>query len=257
MNHRHPKWAEARLLQFVNFARSGEDILNHPNLQDNPDTGEGSYAIGEKVAQAIVDYRPKLTYRRYREIKELLDVPGLGTDKLDDLLFSFTNRADAAFEQALRNDLLGENWELNPQTIDYRSADEFLRIVNNRENYLRTIAPFYSNSFHWYSREAKRELEMRIHRAHLEAYFDNHLGAFQFAFWWYLFDYDNWFSYDRMKIACETYLGHHPGQEGLQFRMIHLGGYSSITEHRRGMTIPTIVNYPELRITIWDAQLND
>ncbi len=259
MASEHPQWAQDRLLQFLNSVQSAEEIYQNPDLQDDPESGsKQGYVIGEKTAENILTHRSSLPRRRFESTDQVLDVPGLGEDKLNDLVHSFAIPADDAFVEALFAGPLGENWEVTPHVLEYASDAEFNLVADHAESFRRAVAPLYSNILSYYSNEAKRELEIRIHGAHQENYFESHLGSFPFAYWWYLFDQDNWFSYETMRGLCEDYLGYHGNDDRtMQFRMIHLGGYDSISDHRRFYTLPVVVNYPELRITLWSAELRD
>ena len=259
MAQNHPTWAANRLLNFLNQARTAKAIYQHPDLKDDPNSGStNGRTIGQKTAQKIIDHRKSNYYRPFRSLDDVLAVKGVGQETLNDLLFSFSDSADDAFIKALFSQVLGENWVMKQKTIDFDSKSDFEQVANNGENFRRTIAQHHAATFTRYSNIARRELEMRVHRALQVNYFDGHLGAFQFAFWWYLFDYDNWFSYDKIKEVCEQYLNHHGhGSNKMQFRVLHLDGYESIPEFQKGLVLPVVVNYPEQRITLWNVVLND
>lgn len=257
MSNKQPEWAVERLLNFLNQVQNTEDILKHPDFQDDPDSGspEG-YRLGEQTVQNLLDSRKANPSGKFASLEEVLAVPGLGEDKLNDLLHSFAVTADDAFVKTLYSELLGENWELFPRAIDYPSESSFREVVDQAESFRRAVAPVFAESYTYYSREAQRELQMRVHRSHQENYFESHLGSFPFAYWWYQFDQDNWFSYENMRLRCEDYLGYH-GHDAMQYRVIHIGGFESIEDFRRSHIVPVVVNYAEYRITVWDAQLND
>ncbi|NJO02984.1 MAG: helix-hairpin-helix domain-containing protein [Bacteroidia bacterium] len=202
MNTDQPSWAENRLLNFLNQAQSAEDIYANENLKDDPTRGSAQgYAIGKTTAQNIIDFRESTPSKQFESVEDILQVPGLGEDKLHDLLKGCAVPADDAYIQSLFKELLGDNWEVTPHIIDYSSDDEFDEVANNAENFRRAVAPLYANTLSYYSSEAKRELEMRIHKAYQENYEEGHIGSFQLAFWWYLFDQDNWFSYENIEVS--------------------------------------------------------
>lgn len=259
MPYTHPSWAENRLLNFLNFARSAETIYQHPHLRDDPTSGsQNGYIIGQKVAQNIIDFRRQLPFPRYQSAEQLLQIKGLGKDKLNDLLHSFSTPADTAFRQMLFGEVLQDNWDLLPQSIEYQSDTAFDTSVSSRDHFRRVVATLCSKTQFVNNEAARRQFEISIHNAHLETFSESHLGAFQFAFWWYLFDQDNWFSYEMIKDVCERYLNYHgSGYSNMQFRLLHLNGYDSITDFRRQLIIPVVVNFAERKITVWDARLND
>lgn len=242
-------WVLGRVLDFLNFTWRAEDILAHPNVRKAAAADSG-YVIGEKVAENIVTHRRRLPTRRYTSSKDILSVPGLGEDKLNDLLSSFSTPADEAFSQALFAGILGENWELLPRSAHYRKSEELLRLTAGTDLLKRTVADLCAAD------HPQRWLHYR--QAHVDHYPESHLAAFQFAYWWYLFDQDNWFSYDRIKLACETYLSHHGySQPGMELIFLRLTNQSPLNEVTRSELIPVVVNYPERVLTVWDAQLND
>ncbi|MEM0992816.1 MAG: hypothetical protein AAGI49_07245 [Bacteroidota bacterium] len=259
MSNRHPSWAENRLLQVINFARTAEQIYQHPALRDDPASGSSSgYIIGAKVAQYIIDYKANLARRRYERAAQLLEVKGLGEDKLNDLLFSFSIGADEAFRDTLFNGILFENWEVQAHSISYGSANEFKAIASNGEHFRRAVADLHIQTLTNWSERERQQIRIIIQQAYQENYLDGHIGAFQLALWWYLFDYDNWFSYEKMKSACENYLSYHSyGTKSTQLRILRLQGATAIQEFQRDLMIPVIANEAEQKITIWEVQLND
>lgn len=255
----HPHWADTRLLRFLNRARTATSIYHYPDLRDDPNSGiSNGYIIGEKVAQNILEFRQKLPRRRFINVEQLLEVKGLGQDKLNDLQYSFSTSADNFFKEVLFAEVLQDNWVVAPQSIEYETETDFLSVVQSGESFRRTAAMLYVQTLAHLDEAAKRQLEMRIHQAHQENYLDGHLGSFQFAFWWYLFDYDNWFSHEMIQSVCERYLDYHGfGDRTMELRILRLNGYTPVTEFQQDLIIPVVVNYVERRITIWEVQLND
>lgn len=81
--------AISKLIDFVNLVKTPEEIMHC--IYDDPASGtsvkEGS-AIGLKAAQSILDQRKKL--KQYSSIDQLLEIKGIGKDKVNDMLYSMT-----------------------------------------------------------------------------------------------------------------------------------------------------------------------
>lgn len=250
-------WVLQRLLAFLNSVRQPSDLTESPLIKDDPATGSG-YAIGEKVAAQIIRHRASLPRRRYQERAEILAVPGLGKDKLHDLLKSFAVPADTAFLQALRGGILYDNWELSPQTIHFQSLEDMQARLGHLDGLRSEIGQLAAPRHHTGDVAAQRAFRLRCRQAYVTSFTDSHLAAFQFAYWWYTFDQDNWFSFERMRQACETYLSYHSGQQrGMEYVQLQLYNESLRNEITSAEILPAVLNYPERSLTLWWAVLND
>lgn len=253
-------WIEARILDFLNRAQSVKDITQGHAIVDNPETGHG-YTIGVTVAQRILDKRNSLRSRRFKSIHDLEGIKGLGIDKINDLVFSFGVPATESFRDSLYDGILMENWTVTDFTTHFEHKPSFLEIVNNASNFRDWIG--------WRYQEIRTEkgipapqaqLEGRLLRqSFLEVYDIEHYGAIALAFWFYHFDADNWFTFERMRQVCEAYLTYYPGfdfrQELRLFKGFKQQGLQA-TSNTQGM-LPVVINYAEQAITIWEAVLND
>lgn len=254
---KHPAWVLERVLDFLNSARTADQILAAPELQDDPSTGKG-YAIGEKVAQKILEHKNTLPRRRYQSASDVLAVPGLGEDKLNDLLHSFSTSADEAFKAALFNGIIMDNWELNPVVVAYESSADFAAAISGMDQLRRIVGKALLEARSYGTANEKKLERIRLRQAYLSTIEDGHLASFQFAWWWYRFDYDNWFSFETMRLACENYLGYHGhGDQGMRFASLQLYNESPLNETRRSEFIPIVINLAEQKITVWTAELND
>jgi hypothetical protein len=253
-----PEWVLQRLLAFLNRMRSADDLLNAPELRDDPDSGaEKGYLIGKKVAQHILEHRSSLPGRRYREEADILGVAGLGRDKLNDLLHSFSTPADDDFVNRLFDGILYDNWELRPFVRSYDSTAALRQVADGLDRFRLTVGELVAQQHGW--SPAEREIGLRsLRQAYVASYPEAHLGSYPFAFWWYQFDQDNWFSFETMRGACERYLNHHASSpEGMQFRLLQLYNDTPANLVGRREMLPVVVNYAEAKITYWTAVLND
>ena len=82
-----------RIIKFINEAKSIQDIRSD-FLIDSPISGKGDqkndYRIGEIVAQRILDRENALPNQKFHRINDLDNIDGLGQDKLNDLVYSFS-----------------------------------------------------------------------------------------------------------------------------------------------------------------------
>ncbi|PHI18633.1 hypothetical protein CEQ90_16765 [Lewinellaceae bacterium SD302] len=247
----YPEWALERALAHLNRSRTTEQLLSERAMTEDPK--RGGYVIGEKVAANILEHKKSLPRRRFEKTDDVLAVAGLGVDKLNDIISGFATPADEAFMMRLRDGILLSNWDLNPVSKQFASATELKGATEGLDRFRLQIAKLLEDEGSYAAHNIRA-----LRSAHVFTYPDDHLAAFQFAFWWYLFDHDNWFAYDTIREACEQYLNHHPwGSEGMELRMLRLYNDSSNNDLRRSELIPVVINYPELCVTVWDAFLND
>ncbi len=247
-------WALQRLLAFLNQARQPSDISLL--IQDDPATGKG-YGIGEKVAAQLIAHRQQLPLRRFSSEADVLAVAGLGKDKLHDLLYSFSKPANEAFVEALRQDILYDNWEVLPQTRRFESQQSMTATIGHLDGLRQAVgqlaAPFYVGE----NAALQNAFRLRCRQAYLASYPESHLASFHFAHWWYLFDQDNWFSFERIRLACENHLNYHAQYQSITYVQLNLYHESPLNEIGRPQIIPATINYPEQSLTVWWAVLND
>lgn len=252
-----PAWVENRVLQFFNQVQTANEISEAPALKDHSGKSNG-YVIGHTVAQRIVDRRNELPARRFRELQQLLDTPGFGDDKFEDVAQSLAIPADTFFRERLYGGIILDNWELNPLRFPFETEEEFKAVAENESNFRDFIAEKFTEPLSPWGDADSRYRHLSLRKAHLEVYPESHLAAFQFAFWWYLFDQDNWFSYDTIKGACEEYLGYYSSPvPNLEFRLFKGFRGLPLSEVTRIDMLPVVVNAAEQVITIWQAELND
>jgi hypothetical protein len=249
----YPDWAVNRLLQFLNTARNTEGLLAPGKLKDDPRSGKskGGYVIGETVGKRILEHRQSLPRRRYQGLEELLAVEGLGQDKLNDLVHSFNTPADTAFRNSLfqPNGPLRENWILSEHSKSAATDEAFERMIAGLDNLRLTALGLLAE---------KDERRYQMRTAYVASRDDAYVASYDFATWWYDFDQDNWFSFDTIRLKCETYLDHHQNPH-MRFGFFYLYGlrntpFNDLNNRNR---IPFVINSAERKITVWKATLND
>jgi hypothetical protein len=249
------QWQVQRVLDFLNAAENATTITASPLLQDADGNG---YVIGKTVAQRILDIRQGLRSRQFRSWEELEAVPGLGADKLNDLLTSLAVSADRFFLEQLFDGPLLENWVVSPLSEAYSDAASFREQVSQAVGVKQVAARLLSGDYSPTSDDAQRFEHLAIRGAFAEYYPVAHLAAFQLAYWFYLYDYDNWFSFEQMRGVCEQYLSYHR-QAAHRLELWLLKGFNQLPEEAINYRhiLPVVVNHGERKVTVWQVQLLD
>lgn len=251
-------WITARILEFFNRVQSVEEITDSEEIRDHDGTGT---TIGPTVAARILEKRNSLIPRRFQSLEQLLDVKGLGEDKLQDLIHSFDQHAADAFVEMMYRRVIHDNWELRHHSTYFKDQQEFLQVVENPSSFLDFVARQMSargQEGQMNVREAQYQAEL-IRRSYVERFDIEHYGGIEMGFWLYQYDADNWFSFDQVRQVCEAYLSTYSGYENrLELRMVK--GYKALAWQATSTTqgiIPVVVNYAEWGISLWSAVLND
>ena len=252
---------EDRLLNFLNRISSPEEITDSKLLSDDPFySGTGGYSIGEKAAANLLEFRNKLPGNRFRSLEQLLEVKGIGHDKINDLLHSFWKPADEAFQEELTKQILFDNWQVEYFKESLREED-FNAVVESPGGVRVFVAQALTRILQ--KKHGKRATAILggdfVRTAYLDVYDSGELGSYAFALWWYHYDMDNWFSFDRMRIACTNYLNYYMYTDNrLELHLVK--GFPNggvLAEAVTTDDLPVIVNYGEYSITIWAASLYD
>jgi hypothetical protein len=269
MQHRQlqppPDWLVDRILDFVNRAQDANELtgtLSDTRKKEATISKEREYAIGETVAQRILETREELPDHRFSSTDQLLAVSGFGEDKFLDLCKYLWIPAakqfhDAMFEHVLSHD----NWDLTYHTYTFDSHESFLDIATNESNFTEWVSERVEEiSFDKYGNSQAAYLaSLLIPKCYLELFDDSLYGSLALAFWFYQFDADNWFRFEEVHQQTETYLATYPTWEDrLELRLFK--GFENVGVLVTGVAqndLPVVVNFAEEVITIWTGQLND
>lgn len=259
-NQKIENWVALRILNFLNQAQSIDDIVG--KVLDDPNSG-GSGTIGETVAAHILEKRNSLQFGRFSEISELEGIPGLGEDKMRDLIFTLGVRAADAFRKSMYNGVLFDNWSLEHYTTVFETDEDFYHTANIESNLVNWVADEVEKI-------ALKNLEQDqgaylakklLQKSYVERYDVAHLGSYAFAFWFYQFDSDNWFTFERVRVEIEQYLNYYAylnaanEQQFLLFK-----GFTNNPALVRAISqpdLPVVINPVERAITIWTVELRD
>ena len=169
--------------------------------------------------------------------------------------------AATTFREAMYNGVILSNWDLEHHTIQFDDEADFEAIIGASStftNFVATQVEVISNEKYSNSKAAELAGEL-LKKCYLEPFPDPHYGAYALAFWFYQFDADNWFTFERVRQETEKYLNFYENwDERLElflFKGFDNAGIlvSAVTQE----DLPVVVNHGENAITIWTAQLND
>ena len=93
----------SRILNFLNEAQNANAITDY-ELRNNPESKGQGYSIGEKVAQRILDKRSNmLPFQQFTDLSQLEEVQGLGQDKIQDLVYTFSESKSPSTNSEMGN----------------------------------------------------------------------------------------------------------------------------------------------------------
>ena len=251
---------EESIINFLNRISDPTEITDNTQLEDDPFyNGAGGYAIGDRVATNIINYREKLVGGRFRSIEQVLEVQGLGHDKVRDLLSSFWKPAATFFEERLRVFLL-DNWKIEHWSYDFTYQEETFERIASDACLLRSFVVEKVEELirkrHNNGALAKVSAAL-LRQLPLDRSSDAFVNAHSMALWWYKFDADNWFSFDRMLEATQAYFDYYHFHEmSLAFFNGFVNG-GTLAEAVTTDGLPVVVNHGEKNVTIWAASLFD
>lgn len=260
-NQKIESWVELRILNFLNAAQTVEDIVG--KVLDDPNAG-GSATIGETVAQRILEKRNSLApFGRFDSISQLEGIPGLGEDKIRDLIYTFGVRAADAFRKSMYDGIILDNWQLEHHTYYFPSEEEFLLTATIESNFVQHVAYQVEQiSLQKFGNEEAAYLaNLLAQQSYLDRYDSAHVGSYAFALWFYQFDQDNWFSFERVRTTIEPYLSYYSERNAAyEQQFVLFKGFPNGATLVRAVTtpdLPVVINPVENAITIWTAALYD
>ncbi len=97
------------------------DFLNRATLSDltgieDVEHPAENYGIGETVARRILEYRSKLKNQQFESLAQIDAIPGIGKDKIEDLL-----KASASFSSPTSKKIQGGLLDLSQYTLAFDS----------------------------------------------------------------------------------------------------------------------------------------
>jgi len=243
-----------RVLHLLNRATKPEELTYPKHYRD----GRRIEGLPKTTAEALLKRRDKQARRAFSNIK---DVELLSDDQLQTLRDAMDVPAAEFFRENMAEEVLPGNWELDNFSATFEDRAAFSDIVDIRCNFVDFIASqvqqFGTERF-GNSTAAELAGEL-IKRTYIEHFPDPHFGSYAFAFWFYQFDADNWFTFDHVRETTEQYLNYYASwDDRLEFFLFkgfdEAGVLANAVSHA---DLPVVVNYGEQAVTIWTSQLLD
>ncbi len=258
-----PSWIQNRILSFFNRAQNINDILDG-TIQDDPSNGPGN-TMGQTLAARILRERNNLPWQRFTTFQQLDDIRGVGTGTIQDLVYSFGTTADEAFKQAMYSTgtIYPVNWPL--EYFRYEIADQaaFNALATNEQNLRTFIVDKVSTESQNNNVQAASIAAMtgEVTSAYIDSFSNSTPEAgYAFALWFYRFDADNWFSWERIQERTLAYFDYHQGGATWQMDFYLFKGFVNRGIVPPGISakdLPVTVNWAEQTVSFWISALYD
>ncbi len=256
-----PEHVANRILSFFNSAWQVSNITNSI-IRDDPSDGPGN-TIGSTLAARILRTRRGLPTGRFTNLEELDGISGFGTGTWEDLVYTFSKTAAETFRENMYENqvIYKENWPLWLFQYEIEDKETFQKLAYEEQTYRTFIGEQLAKICEM--DEAQETLCTdaleRVQTTYIDTYTNSTPeAAHAFALWFFRYDADNWFSYDRVFEQTEAYFSHYPGDPWEMDLRFFKGIPSTLIEP--GITVDdlaTVVNFPEQTITIWMSTLYD
>lgn len=256
-------WVLNRILAFFNAANTVENILDG-TIQDDPADGPGR-TLGPKLAARILRAKNQLPRRRFTDFSQLDNVTGVGEGTIQDLVYSFGTNAAEAFQSSMYEDnvIFPENWPLEFFRFTIEDQAQFMELIQDDVLFRTYVCDRIEELCHEreVSEDARRKMLEEIEGAYIDIYNNSTPApAYALALWFYEFDADNWFSWERIQEQTEDYINYHMDSSNWEMELRFFRGVQQRGIIPVGITptdLPVMVNWPEQAITIWFSTLYD
>ncbi len=249
------------VLDFLNRAQTTNDITDIGQYRPDLDPADlAGYSIGPQGAQNILDARAALLTGQFTDLDEVLAVEAIGEDKILDIVDFLWFPTEELFRQELFREVLGGNW-----VVDYwrytLEPEEFDRL----EQTPSLLQDFVSRKINEIARQRSDNFVIgSLAGALLDTTFSDRVESLtaliQFASWWFRFDEDNWFSFDRISEIINPFLNYYNRQPGTYIDPVFYRGFQNGGTVADGISPDDLVvtlNPAERAITIWGISLFD
>ena len=266
-NDAAPAYVLRRIINFLNEAKTFQDIMegirDDPSVTTGDDPDYKDYAIGETVARRILEHRQSLPRRRFSAITELNGIQGLGPDKFRDMIYSLGKPAAEAFQESMYDGVISKNnFDLEFFVRDFENESEFQEIQNCRSKFIELVGEMVEEVVtQKHNRKAGIAAGRYVKQCWLERADHKHSGSHYFAYWFYRFDADNWFSFDQVRLEAEKYIYYYsPSPPGHDITLHFFKGFENAGLLADAITpddLPVMINEAEKRVTMWVGSLRD
>jgi hypothetical protein len=253
-------WVASRIVQFFNNVQKPADIVQ--GVLDDPNDNENE-AFRLSLAKRILQVRNAIPGRRFRELAQIDAIPGVGPDKMNDLAFTFNTPASVAFEKALFDQsILLSNWTILRHEWVSETDEEHQNMVNHPEHFrqiVRQLAVRAAMETAGYDEDEAQQKTADLETAFIDTYTNSTAeAAYAFALWFYRFDADNWFSFERMVAQTQTLFDYYSDPfSNHELRLFKGFDNRIFFPLVVSPDLPVTVNDAERTITIWVVGLAD
>lgn len=254
-------WIAARILQFFNQVTSISEITRA--VKDDPRDGPGN-AIGHTVAKRIMEVRGPRPFPTFRSLDQLFEIDGLGSDKLEDLVYTFGVPAAKAFQDAMYDNqvISRANWPLEFHSARIEPYEEFEATARDdkafRTQIMQQLQDFCQEK--GVGEEGCQKMIDGVGTAYIDSYHNTASDnpAYAFAQWFYRIDLGNFFFFEAGIPQTRNYFEYHAGNRWEMELRLFKGVRSTLIP---GGLVPTdlavVVNHTEQVYTIWTTALFD
>lgn len=245
---------DQRILYLLNRAATPEELTFPRQYRD----GRRIEGLTPETARALLEKRDAQSRRSFANIE---DVELLNVEQIQRLRDELDVTAAEFFREFMTEEVLPGNWQIDSFSANFEEEKDFLNTVDYRCNFVDFVAKqveqFGTERF---GNSTAAELAGQLlKRTYVEHFPDPHFGSYAFAFWFYQFDADNWFTFENVREATELYLNYYANwDDRLEFFLFKgfddAGILANAVSHG---DLPVVVNYGEQAITIWSSRLLD
>ncbi|PHN04873.1 hypothetical protein [Flavilitoribacter nigricans] len=258
-----PLWIQNRIIGFFNRARNVDMILDG-TIRDDPADGPGK-TMGRTLAARILRVRNELPRRRFSDLAEIDRIAGVGTGTLQDLVYSFGVSAAEAFRGSMYESgtIYEGNWALEFFRFPLEDQQEFESIARDEKELRQFVLEKLTDLLQERSVGAKAAEAMLtdIRTAYIDQYSNSTpAAAYALALWFYEFDADNWFSWERIQQQTIAYFEHNASTYPWLMDLYLFKGFRNKGIIPSGICpedLPVVVNWAEQTITLWVSALYD
>ena len=258
-----PLWVQNRIVGFFNRARNVDMILDG-SIQDHAADGTGN-TMGRTLAARILREKKALAKRNFTDFEQIDSIRGVGPGTVEDLVYSFGKSADAVFKKSMYDSgtIYQDNWPLEYFRFPIEDKNTFLAIAQNKDNLRQFIIEKVGEVSSERNVIAAKKDAMIADVS--EAYIDNYsnstpAAAYALALWFYEFDADNWFSWERIQEQTSQYFDYNANTYPWFMDLYFFKGFTNRGIISPGLSpkdLPVVINWVEQSITFWVSALYD
>ncbi|MEM6629039.1 MAG: hypothetical protein AAF694_05180 [Bacteroidota bacterium] len=244
-----------RLLFFFNHIRYAKDLRGSYLVSDiDSETYEDR---SQALSRNILETRMQLPARKFTQVDQLLEIPGISSVTLGELQNFLGQSAAELFKQDMYKQVILSNFECAYQKITFEERALFEATTGDRTALSEAVAAHLV--LESIGPLSEVEIRRQIRHSYVDAYTQGHLGSFALALWFYTFALDNWFSFEQVRESTEKYLDVHPLSSDTQTLYLFKGFDNKllVSGGRTVPDLPVIVNHDEMTVAIWTCLLKD